>query len=59
MQLLAILPVPWLTDRCAGVESPLAGDLSPPSRASGLKKVLLGLTTIEEIEQNTSFEWAQ
>jgi type II secretory ATPase GspE/PulE/Tfp pilus assembly ATPase PilB-like protein len=24
----------------------------------GLKKVLLGLTTISEIEQNTSFEWA-
>jgi type IV pilus assembly protein PilB len=27
-------------------------------RYDGLKKVLLGLTTIEEIEQNTSFEWA-
>jgi type IV pilus assembly protein PilB len=30
-----------------------------PLRYHGLKKVLLGLTTIEEIEQNTSFEWAQ
>lgn len=30
-----------------------------PLRYDGLKKVLLGLTTIEEIEQNTSFEWAQ
>jgi len=28
-----------------------------PLRYDGLKKVLLGLTTIEEIEQNTSFEW--
>lgn len=27
-------------------------------RYDGLKKVLLGLTTIEEVEQNTSFEWA-
>ena len=27
-------------------------------RYDGLKKVLLGLTTIEEIEQNSSFEWA-
>jgi type II secretory ATPase GspE/PulE/Tfp pilus assembly ATPase PilB-like protein len=27
-------------------------------RYDGLKKVLLGLTTIEEIEENTSFEWA-
>ncbi|HEU5079895.1 MAG TPA: GspE/PulE family protein [Opitutaceae bacterium] len=27
-------------------------------RYDGLKKVLLGLTTIDEIEQNTSFEWA-
>jgi type IV pilus assembly protein PilB len=27
-------------------------------RYDGLKKVLLGLTTIEEIEQSTSFEWA-
>ena len=27
-------------------------------RYDGLKKVLLGLTTIEEIEQTTSFEWA-
>lgn len=27
-------------------------------RHDGLKKVLLGLTTIDEIEQNTSFEWA-
>ena len=26
-------------------------------RYDGLKKVLLGLTTIEEIEQSTSFEW--
>jgi len=30
-----------------------------PLRYDGLKKVLLGLTTITEIEQNTSFEWAQ
>ena len=30
-----------------------------PLRYDGLKKVLLGLTTIDEIEQNTSFEWAQ
>ena len=29
-----------------------------PIRYDGLKKVLLGLTTIEEIDQNTSFEWA-
>jgi type IV pilus assembly protein PilB len=29
-----------------------------PLRYDGLKKVLLGLTTIEEIDQNTSFEWA-
>jgi len=29
-----------------------------PLRYDGLKKVLLGLTTIEEVEQNTSFEWA-
>jgi len=29
-----------------------------PLRYDGLKKVLLGLTTIEEIEGNTSFEWA-
>jgi type IV pilus assembly protein PilB len=27
-------------------------------RYDGLKKVLLGLTTIEEIERSTSFEWA-
>jgi type II secretory ATPase GspE/PulE/Tfp pilus assembly ATPase PilB-like protein len=27
-------------------------------RYDGLKKVLMGLTTIDEIEQNTSFEWA-
>jgi type II secretory ATPase GspE/PulE/Tfp pilus assembly ATPase PilB-like protein len=27
-------------------------------RYDGMRKVLLGLTTIEEIEQNTSFEWA-
>ena len=27
-------------------------------RYYGLKKVLLGLTTIEEVEQNRSFEWA-
>jgi type IV pilus assembly protein PilB len=27
-------------------------------RYDGLKKVLLGLTTIDEIEANTSFEWA-
>jgi type IV pilus assembly protein PilB len=29
-----------------------------PLRYDGLKKVLLGLTTIEEVEQNTAFEWA-
>jgi type II secretory ATPase GspE/PulE/Tfp pilus assembly ATPase PilB-like protein len=29
-----------------------------PLRYDGLKKVLLGLTTIEEVEHNTSFEWA-
>lgn len=29
-----------------------------PLRYDGLKKVLLGMTTIEEIENNTSFEWA-
>lgn len=29
-----------------------------PLRYDGLKKVLLGLTTIEEIEQKTAFEWA-
>jgi type II secretory ATPase GspE/PulE/Tfp pilus assembly ATPase PilB-like protein len=29
-----------------------------PLRYDGLRKVLLGLTTIDEIEQNTSFEWA-
>ena len=29
-----------------------------PLRYDGLKKVLLGLTTLDEIEQNTSFEWA-
>ncbi len=29
-----------------------------PLRYDGLKKVLLGLTTIEEIEATTSFEWA-
>jgi len=29
-----------------------------PLRYDGLKKVLLGLTTIEELEANTSFEWA-
>ena len=29
-----------------------------PLRYDGLKKVLLGLTTIEEIEENTSIEWA-
>jgi type IV pilus assembly protein PilB len=29
-----------------------------PLRYDGLKKVLLGLTTIDEIEHNTSFEWA-
>jgi type IV pilus assembly protein PilB len=29
-----------------------------PLRYDGLKKVLLGLTTIDEIEQNTSIEWA-
>jgi type II secretory ATPase GspE/PulE/Tfp pilus assembly ATPase PilB-like protein len=27
-------------------------------RYDGMRKVLPGLTTIEEIEQNTSFEWA-
>lgn len=29
-----------------------------PLRYDGLKKVLLGLTTIEEIDRNTSFEWS-
>jgi len=29
-----------------------------PLRYDGLKKVLLGLTTIEEIEENTSIEWS-
>ena len=29
-----------------------------PLRYDGLKKVLLGMTTINEIEANTSFEWA-
>ncbi|AOS46291.1 Type II secretion system protein E [Lacunisphaera limnophila] len=29
-----------------------------PLRYDGLRKVLLGLTTIDEIEQNSSFEWA-
>ncbi len=29
-----------------------------PLRYDGLKKVLLGLTTIDEIEHSTSFEWA-
>ncbi len=29
-----------------------------PLRYDGLKKVLLGLTTIDEIEQNTTVEWA-
>jgi type II secretory ATPase GspE/PulE/Tfp pilus assembly ATPase PilB-like protein len=29
-----------------------------PLRYDGLKKVLLGLTTIDEIEHNTSFEWS-
>ena len=29
-----------------------------PLRYDGLKKVLLGLTTIDEIESSTSFEWA-
>jgi type IV pilus assembly protein PilB len=29
-----------------------------PLRYDGLKKVLLGFTTIEEIEANSSFEWA-
>jgi len=29
-----------------------------PLRYDGLRKVLLGLTTIDEIEQNTSLEWA-
>jgi type II secretory ATPase GspE/PulE/Tfp pilus assembly ATPase PilB-like protein len=29
-----------------------------PLRYDGLKKVLMGLTTVEEIEQNTPFEWA-
>jgi type IV pilus assembly protein PilB len=29
-----------------------------PLRYDGMKKVLLGLTTIDEIEQSTSFEWA-
>ncbi len=29
-----------------------------PLRYDGLNKVLIGLTTIEEIEQNSSFDWA-
>ena len=29
-----------------------------PLRYDGLKKVLLGLTTIEQVEENSSFEWA-
>lgn len=29
-----------------------------PLRYDGLNKVLIGLTTIEEIEENSSFEWA-
>jgi type IV pilus assembly protein PilB len=29
-----------------------------PLRYDGLKKVLLGLTTIDEVEENTPFEWA-
>jgi type II secretory ATPase GspE/PulE/Tfp pilus assembly ATPase PilB-like protein len=29
-----------------------------PLRHDGLKKVLLGLTTIDEVEANTPFEWA-
>ncbi len=29
-----------------------------PPRHEGWRKVRLGLTTIDEIEQNTSFEWA-
>jgi type IV pilus assembly protein PilB len=29
-----------------------------PLRYDGLKKVLLGLTTIEQIEENSAFEWA-
>ncbi|HTB63438.1 MAG TPA: GspE/PulE family protein [Opitutales bacterium] len=29
-----------------------------PLRHDGLKKVLLGMTTIEEVEANTPFEWA-
>jgi type IV pilus assembly protein PilB len=29
-----------------------------PLRYDGLKKVLMGLTTIDEIEQNTTVEWA-
>jgi type IV pilus assembly protein PilB len=29
-----------------------------PLRHDGLKKVLLGLTTIEQVEENASFEWA-
>lgn len=29
-----------------------------PLRYDGLKKVLLGLTTIEQIDENTAFEWA-
>jgi type IV pilus assembly protein PilB len=30
-----------------------------PLRYDGLKKVLLGLTTIEQIEEHSSLEWAQ
>jgi type IV pilus assembly protein PilB len=29
-----------------------------PLRYDGLNKVLIGLTTIEEIEENSSFDWA-
>ena len=29
-----------------------------PLRYDGLNKVLMGLTTIEEIEENSSFDWA-
>ncbi len=45
-------------DRSAGEIARAASKVGyRPMRHDGLKKVLLGLTTIEEIERNTSFEW--
>ena len=43
---------------CADISRAAAKVGYKPLRYDGLKKVLLGLTTIEEIEQNTPFEWA-